>query len=466
MTTDQDTGWNQVNRANRNARGTSTTPDNVTDNSSNSSETAGQGTTARTTARSTRPRLATTRTTADPRRNHSATQFQGDPELWTAAAKPDDNFSAIKLKLIATQPPSNTPSLTAGHVAHFLTLSINLHRDHRYPTGTMPIALAEVQWTNTTPPTNYRPSQHKFNVTLMPAETEDAFDDELFQEVGLIFALQNWHLHQPIQFEYSTPPPNGLRDKLADLAPIDPPFCRPWSTQSKLHIPACNSFTESARGILFGLPAFLIPAHRRNMIDISQRLHDIVRTTIAPPLDTYDTFRNHIGFRSALMEHRQRGTTNTAKQPVIYICTTTPAVYASLVAAIHQTAPHLYGWKISAIPFPRDNRSQMQLQSNLARLRKEINDNFSHTDLKTLRNPRLADDDLQSILRCTVIRAAIPHFVHHDPSPEFWRIYVVTNLLTNDIVRDPDHYLRHLSDFPINLLPEMPTPTTRHRLPS
>ena len=118
-------------------------------------------------------------------------------------------------------------------------------------------------------------------------------------------------------------------------------------------MPACNSHTEKARGILGGP----IVGPQETSPRALQHLLDQIHTHLAPHFDgdhpiqaqlrDYNEFLDHIGLRPAKLLHQRRHC------QTLYIQASTDTHYQHLLAAFHKAPPFRYGGiRVLPLPFP------------------------------------------------------------------------------------------------------------------
>jgi hypothetical protein len=250
------------------------------------------------------------------------------------------------------------------------------------------------------------PHSHFYQVILVPAATQDQFDPELFHDQCTMFALQKWHHHSNFQF--------NTQQALFTPAHISPPSSNPWAQHITLLLPACNGFSDPARGCLLGISPDFFGSSRRAITNILRILFDnltpnLPATPLGKQLTDWYSFQEYIGLRPSTLQH------GTKKAKTLFICCFNEEAWSLLLTTAKTTGPiNVHGCLTKISEFPPPSRKQDIITRTIQQL-KDLRDLHPvHTDRLRLSEP----EDEQTLLFLTPNLVALsPRFVDHLPSP-------------------------------------------------
>jgi hypothetical protein len=111
---------------------------------------------------------------------------------------------------------------------------------------------------------------HYYHLILLAEHnSDDIFNDDIYTNQCLTFALQKWHLYKNSQFNS-----DGSLRRFPD---ITPPSTNPWARQINVLLPAVNSSKDTALGCLLGVSPEIFGGSRMAIIDIMSVLFHHVR---------------------------------------------------------------------------------------------------------------------------------------------------------------------------------------------
>jgi len=176
------------------------------------------------------------------------------------------------------------------------------------------------------PPKTYN---NLYNVEIIPAaDNIEPFDSQLFRDQATTMVLEKWTLRHP----------NDTSAYAPHFQPADttPPSPNPWAPYTELLLPSCNSFDDTARGLILGSlsPAFH-GSNRRVTDALTETLFDQLRADItasplphAKTISTLDDFRDHVGIRVADFRNNAGNTTKTHR--AYFLCTSSDIIFTTL----------------------------------------------------------------------------------------------------------------------------------------
>ena len=365
------------------------------------------------------------------RRGSSANPFKpinmtNSDTIWINPSTNNNPSTHIKIWAHVTHEANSESKapITAPTLHDIFTTTI-AHHAEREPTITFETARIEY-CTTTRSPRNKNNFVSKFQVTIQPAPTNDAFDSHLYHDQVFRFAAQNWQHRSNNDF---TPvaSPDAFPKSIPDRAMIvNPPSVNPWAPHTQLYLPACNSFTEKAYGILLGLSPRL-GTSRRFMMYLAAELFTAVRPQLPAYLQDPDTFFDNIGLRFSLFHLRGAQT----GQKAYYISTSTDTVWYQLLRAIDKlTSFQLLGIACAAVPFPTSSTDKIEIFKGLH----TIDNNFA--TLKPILHHRLINlspTHLTTLRNMDEFRTVVPNFDIADFEPTSYTFYCHVNPTTADL---------------------------------
>ena len=226
-----------------------------------------------------------------------------------------------------------------------------------------------------------------YKISIIPSDdTSDTFDTQLFRDQVTTMVLQKWvHRH-----------PHEL-----DSPDIHPPSPNPWAPHTELLLPACNSFDETARGILLGsLSPNYHGSSRRATDAITEILHERLLPTLQTNSDTtaqsiltLDDFRDNVGIRVSDFKNNTNAPT---RHRAYFLCTSTQAIFDTIANSV-DTSLKIYNAWIRIATFPDDRTSREKVTAVLNRYMRFFLDDskvmkLEHFPLRTLQTLRDHDD--------------------------------------------------------------------------
>ena len=276
----------------------------------------------------------------------------------TSTATTDEDFLATRIfvRLQANYIPSvlKGQELTIPGLRRILNTTI-AHHLHR--TSIITFKIERITYLNTdhTPPSTHRPTNptyiHWYSIEILPAATEDQFDQELYEEQVYAFVLQQWHKHTNDQFlSTGTLPPRTA---------TNPPSPLPWAAHLLLHLPAVNHHTDTPRGCLLGLPADIYGSSRHHCRHILRQIHNHITPHIpladpkARHYSDWDEFQTRVGLRPAWLTSK----TSRAKSRIYFICTSSAHSWDTFLQFSNDSGPmKIYGSFSIITPWPTDRQ--------------------------------------------------------------------------------------------------------------
>jgi hypothetical protein len=199
-----------------------------------------------------------------------------------------------------------------------------------------------------------RPSQakraHYFQVILIPTQTVDQFDPELFHDQCLTFALQKWHHYSNFQFD--------ANNALVTPAHPSPPSQNPWAPHMHLLLPACNSSSDPARGCLLGILPEFFGSNRRATLDLLRIIFDCLLpnlpvTPFGAEIGNWFSFQEYFGLRPTLLQH------NSKKAKTFFICCFSDEAWSVLLSAAKTAGPiNIHGCLAKISEFPPNHKKE------------------------------------------------------------------------------------------------------------
>jgi hypothetical protein len=296
---------------------------------------------------------------------------------------------------------------------------------------------------------------HYFRLILAPASTQDQFDNELFYEQCLAFALQHWHLRHNHQFTIS--PDSSYPDQLISPEVKNPPSSDFWVKHIHLLLPAVNSNDDTAQGCLLGIPPDSWGVSRRACLDLLNILYHKLQphfpsSKLGNTLNAdFHTFLEYIGLRSSYVQ--TFGQKNNTKAPVFFVCCHSGDAWNLIAKAAQSAGPiNIHGCSCIIHPFPKpDERpSFIQGANQLSQHIKQM----VHVTTDRLLIPTIElEEDI--VAQTPDLVAVVPHYVDHSPNPV---CHTLIFLPTPETVSYSNDTI-HLADIPPNLLAPLAPPT-------
>ena len=296
---------------------------------------------------------------------------------------------------------------------------------------------------------------HYYRLILGPQATLDQFDNELFYEQCLAFALQHWHLRQNHQFTMS---PGALHaDQLLTPEVKNPPSSDFWAKQIHLLLPAVNNNDDKAQGCLLGIPPDTWGAGRRACLDLLEIIYyklqpHFATTKLGASLNAdYHTFLEFIGIRPAFLQ--TYGQKSNQRAPVFFICCYSGDAWTLILKAAQAAGPiTIHGCSCILHPFPKpvDRPTFIQGANQLSQRIKEM----VHLTTDRLRIRTISDEE-DLIAQTPHAVAIIPRFVDHSPEAV---CHTLVFLPTPETVSYTNDTL-HQACIPPELLAPLPPPT-------
>jgi hypothetical protein len=241
---------------------------------------------------------------------------------------------------------------------------------------------------------------------LIPATTEDQFDDELFADQCLTYALQKWHLYQSSSFTND----HALRPN-TDIKPSSP---NQWAHHIDLLLPACNSSTDTALGCLLGAAPNVFGGSRCAMIDVLSSLFHHIRPFLSGDalthnLPNWHTFQEYFGLRVSTIKHSSKTT------KLFFVCCFCDEAWEALCLAASAAGPLcVHGVWSKLSPFPPEDAKPTIIKLQDEKMTQYSDLHHVHTDRLIIRTN---DDEQRLLLLTPNLQAIIPRFVDHSPDP-------------------------------------------------
>jgi hypothetical protein len=364
------------------------------------------------------------------------------PDSIADPAEPTTCFH-ILVQVVHTQ---HIPAdLTEQTLQEIFTTTFATHTQ-RIPDHLLLFKIGSITYRNTKRRAKPNSSQRAFYyyLVLVPSQTEDQFDPELFHDQCLTFVLQNWHLHKNVQFDSAC--------CLRTPEYLNPPSPNPWARQIHLLLPACNNLTDAARGCLLGIPPDQYGHSRRSANDILHLLFDHVKnhlpdTDFGHSLLDWHTFSEYYGIRPALLTH------GTKKARVFFFCSYSTSAWNTLLVAARTAGPaHIHGCLAQICAFPSFAKKADIIQKTNAQWQ-------DFRDLHSVATDRLLltdSYDEENLLSLTPNLVAIaPHYADHLPEPTYHTLFFEPDPTTLSITPQTIHK----ANIPGKLLAPLPTVT-------
>jgi hypothetical protein len=299
----------------------------------------------------------------------------------------------------------------------------------------------------------------EFALTVALNDNHPDTPNEAFEDQVNYFIRHQLYKHTPDQYTIT----QDGRYILNGSPPIQTPSTLAEASHISIYIPACNSHTEKARGVLGG-PTL---GHQESSPRAFKHLMERMRLHLVGHWDTDQAnigndpeFHDHFGLRPAKLHHNKRHC------QIIYIQASTDAHYQCLVQALERAPPFRYGGiRILAIPFPTSTRTKDTYITDVLNTytRHQQLNPFRTTMLKpiALGDPQHEEDLLRSSHR---LAAILYHFM--DPAASEPQAHTLlfhphssTALLTEEAIRAllPATFLKP----PQPVAPATPTYPTR-----
>ena len=401
-----------------------------------------------------------THATVTPERPQKETPHQRSPSPpaspQTNTDTPSPPIHDFKILLQLTHPEQADPSQKPPNEATITEiLTATLHH-HQFREPHLLFVLHSVTHhetkRRTKPQTGWASYYH---VTLRPnPNASDAFDAELFYEQATCLVLQQWHKHRNDQFfqPFPSTPDTTYACALFNPEVIQPVSTNPWTQHIHLLLPATNSFTEKARGILLGPTPTLFNTSRRSLDHLTTQLYHSFKPALTNtdniPLGLYyptaHSFRQDVGIRTALYPSPNYTNNNkhkkTSSYKIYYISTATEKVW-KLLARINKQHETLKATDIDGVPF-----EVVAFPTSASTILPVIADIVSTTrELKLITTKRfqtpMDPNHRKQILRIPMVKALVPIFPTHCADPIAFRLALQPTPQTVSLNSDTLHLL-------------------------
>jgi hypothetical protein len=380
-----------------------------------------------------------------------------DIESFTSSEDSASNKTLFNILVQVLHPLNNvTPdgSMTIDRLNTILTSTLAHHLDR------IPLLLFKIKhiiFVKTEKRSKPHQNQyaHYFRLILAPASTQDQFDNELFYEQCLAFALQHWHLRHNHQFSIS--PGSSYPDQLLSPEVKNPPSSDFWVKQIHLLLPAVNSNDDKAQGCLLGIPPDSWGVSRRACLDLLYILYYKLQphfpsSKLGNTLSAdFHTFLEYVGLRPSYVQ--TYGQKNNTKAPVFFVCCHSGDAWNLIVKAAQTAGPiNIHGCACIIHPFPKTDERPAFIQG-ANQLSQHIRQ-MVHVTTDRLLIPTIElEEDL--IAQTPHAVAIVPRFVDHSPNPV---CHTIIFLPTPDTVSYSNDTI-HQADIPPNLLAPLAPPT-------
>jgi hypothetical protein len=333
-------------------------------------------------------------------------------------------------------------SLDEQTIAETLTTTL-AHHQLRLPDHLLLFQVGEISYRETKRVS--RPSQakraHYFQLILVPTQTEDQFDPELFHDQCLTFALQKWHLYNNSQFDSD--------HALCSPVHPSPPSKNPWAPHMNLMLPACNSSSDPARGCLLGILPDFFGCSRRATIDLLRIVFDsltphLPTTAFGEEIGNWFSFQEYFGLRPTYLQH------NTKKAKTFFICCFCDEAWSVLLSAAKNTGPiNIHGCLAKISEFPPNNKKDDIINKTNQQLKDFRDLHAVHTDRLRLIEP---EDERNLLFLTPNLMALSPKYVDHLPSPICYTLFFQPDMTTSNFTNQN----LHKAHIPPNLLAPAP----------
>ena len=149
----------------------------------------------------------------------------------------------------------------------------------------------------------------------------------------------------------------------------DPASPNPWAAFMKLHRPACNSFSDNARGLVAGLPESALP-RPFVAVEATKRLFHLIGNYFHEdsPLRSPGPFQDEVGFRCAKYTAPNMPRGSRFGVQVLFLATTSDLIFNLVADAIAKyTAANggpqsfrLFNCFCAFAPFPTHRQRQLR----------------------------------------------------------------------------------------------------------
>ena len=247
-----------------------------------------------------------------------------------------------------------------------------------------------------------------------------------------------------------SPPPTDYPCALFHPETIQPVSSNPWTEHIHLLLPATNSFSEKARGILLGPTPPLFHSTRRALDHITEEIYKAFRPALTKTANipnrlyypTLHSFRQDVGVRPAFYPNPNY-TNRSKKLPthkVYYISTSHEAIWKLLSRTNkdHETAKPttIDGVPFEMVNFPKGPNTILPIIADINQTTKE----FKIITTKRFRTP-MQDTHRDTILNLPTVKALVPIYPLHCSEPVAYRLALKPTPQTVSIHSDTIHQL-------------------------